>query len=244
MLIDERNSLSFDVAMTEPEYKIYDNLQSEITKIQTEIQSIDKDIAKGNKSLSDLDTADTCYACGQALDNTHAVQMKEKLWNDINDFTQHRNVAREKLFELKIQKNEIQSEIDVFLIEDNLSKSDAKEKTIEKDLTLWKEKLLTVITQKKLYKNPRLTLSDVAKELKTNQKVISSIVNTGFEMNFNDFINHHRIEAVKKMFEAGEQDNITLLGIAFDAGFNSKATFNRAFKKSTSLSPKEYVQKL
>jgi DNA repair exonuclease SbcCD ATPase subunit len=116
MLIDERNSLSFDVAMTEPEYKIYDNLQSEITKIQTEIQSIDKDIAKGNKSLSDLDTADTCYACGQALDNTHAVQMKEKLWNDINDFTQHRNVAREKLFELKIQKNEIQSEIDVFLI--------------------------------------------------------------------------------------------------------------------------------
>jgi len=135
-------------------------------------------------------------------------------------------------------------EIDVFLIEDNLSKSDAKEKTIEKDLTLWKEKLLTVITQKKLYKNPRLTLSDVAKELKTNQKVISSIVNTGFEMNFNDFINHHRIEAVKKMFEAGEQDNITLLGIAFDAGFNSKATFNRAFKKSTSLSPKEYVQKL
>jgi AraC-like DNA-binding protein len=46
------------------------------------------------------------------------------------------------------------------------------------------------------------------------------------------------------MFEAGEQDNITLLGIAFDAGFNSKATFNRAFKKSTSLSPKEYVQKL
>ncbi len=116
MLIDERNSLSFDVAITEPEYKIYDNLQSEITKIQTEIQSIDKDIAKGNKSLSDLDTADTCYACGQALDNTHAVQMKEKLWNDINDFTQHRNVAREKLFELKIQKNEIQSEIDVFLI--------------------------------------------------------------------------------------------------------------------------------
>lgn len=115
MLIDERNSLSFDVAITEPEYKIYDNLQSEITKIQTEIQSIDKDIAKGNKSLSDLDTADTCYACGQALDNTHAVQMKEKLWNDINDFTQHRNVAREKLFELKIQKNEIQSEIDVFL---------------------------------------------------------------------------------------------------------------------------------
>jgi len=63
-------------------------------------------------------------------------------------------------------------------------------------------------------------------------------------MNFNDFINHHRIEAVKKMFEAGEQDNITLLGIAFDAGFNSKASFNRAFKKSTSLSPKEYVQKL
>ena len=62
-------------------------------------------------------------------------------------------------------------------------------------------------------------------------------------MNFNDFINHYRIEAVKEKLKKGEHKTSTLLGIAFDCGFNSKATFNRAFKKSTTVSPKDYLQK-
>ncbi len=44
------------------------------------------------------------------------------------------------------------------------------------------------------------------------------------------------------LLKAGEQKNQTLLGIAFDCGFNSKATFNRAFKKQTGLSPKEWIE--
>jgi AraC-like DNA-binding protein len=63
-------------------------------------------------------------------------------------------------------------------------------------------------------------------------------------MNFNDYINHHRVESVKKAFTNGEHKTTTLLGIAYDCGFNSKATFNRAFKKNTGLSPKEYIAKL
>ena len=63
-------------------------------------------------------------------------------------------------------------------------------------------------------------------------------------MNFNDFINNYRIEAVKENLKKGEHKKTTLLGIAFDCGFNSKATFNRAFKKSTGLSPKDYLHKL
>jgi len=60
-------------------------------------------------------------------------------------------------------------------------------------------------------------------------------------MNFNDFINNYRIEAVKTMFLNEEHKKSTLLGIAYDCGFNSKATFNRAFKKHTSCTPKEYL---
>jgi len=121
LLIEERESLVFNVSLKEPDYREYEQTQSEITKVQSNIQSIDSDIKKANVSLSDLDTADTCYACGQALDNSHAIQMKERLSSDINDFTQHRNVAREKLSELKIRKNEIQSEIDAFLINQKAS---------------------------------------------------------------------------------------------------------------------------
>ena len=63
-------------------------------------------------------------------------------------------------------------------------------------------------------------------------------------MNFNDFINNYRVEDVKKAFDKGEHKKTTLLGIAFDCGFNSKATFNRAFKKNTGISPKEYLKKV
>lgn len=136
------------------------------------------------------------------------------------------------------------TEVNVFQEEEKASKVDPQERQIEKDIEQWKEKLSILIDSNCLYENPRLTLSDVAKELETNTKIISSVVNTGFQMNFNDFINHHRIEAVKRKLNAGEHDTTTLLGIAYDCGFNSKATFNRAFKKSTSISPKEYIEKI
>ncbi|MEN8704133.1 MAG: helix-turn-helix domain-containing protein [Polaribacter sp.] len=120
-----------------------------------------------------------------------------------------------------------------------------KQETInQKELDLWKEKILQLIKVDKIYENPKLTLSDVSKCLETNPKTISNSINSGFEMNFNDFINHYRIEAVKEKLKEEAHKKSTLLGIAFDCGFNSKATFNRAFKKSTSESPKDYLQKL
>jgi len=63
-------------------------------------------------------------------------------------------------------------------------------------------------------------------------------------MNFNDCINKYRIEAIKNSFINGEHKKSTLLGIAFDCGFNSKATFNRAFKKNTGKTPKEFIETL
>lgn len=114
----------------------------------------------------------------------------------------------------------------------------------DKNVEEWKEKILRLIHEDRIYENPRLTLSEVAKKLETTTKTISSAVNSGFQMNFNDFVNHYRIEAVKEKLEKGEHHTTTLLGIAYDCGFNSKATFNRAFKKSTSLSPKDFLKKL
>lgn len=121
-----------------------------------------------------------------------------------------------------------------------------KEKVTETplpDTDLWKQKLLDLMLLQYVYRNPSLTVSDVATHLNTTPKFISSTINSGFNMNFNDFINHYRVEAVKEQLKKGEQETKTLLGIALECGFNSKATFNRAFKKHTSLSPKEYVTK-
>jgi AraC-like DNA-binding protein len=112
------------------------------------------------------------------------------------------------------------------------------------ETTLWKIKIENLMEKELLFKNPELTLSDVAKNLETNVSVISKTINQGFKMNFNDFVNKYRIDEVKKAFDNGEHKKSTLLGIAFDCGFNSKATFNRAFKKNTGFSPKDYLEKI
>lgn len=115
------------------------------------------------------------------------------------------------------------------------------EETNSLEISLWKSKIETVIKEEKLFQNPELTLTDLAKKLETNASVISKTINQGFQMNFNDCINNYRIEAVKNSFANGEHKKSTLLGIAYDCGFNSKATFNRAFKKNTGKTPKEYL---
>lgn len=109
-------------------------------------------------------------------------------------------------------------------------------------LAEWKPKILSLLVHEKIYEDPELSLSQMAKQLKTNPSIISKTINQGFQLNFNDFINNYRIEAVKEKLKIGEQKTQTLLGIAYDCGFNSKATFNRAFKKVTGTSPKEWLE--
>ena len=109
------------------------------------------------------------------------------------------------------------------------------------ELAHWKSEILVLIKDKKVYSNPNLSLTDVALQLNTNRNIISSAINKGFDMNFNDFINSKRVEAVIDKIIDKEHARNTLLAIALDCGFNSKATFNRAFKKHTLLTPKQYI---
>lgn len=116
----------------------------------------------------------------------------------------------------------------------------------QEDLSLiqhWKDKLRARM-QEEAYLDPGLSLQDLASQLQTNTSILSKMINSGFDMNFNDFINSHRVEAVKAKLHQGEHQQLTLTSIAFDSGFNSKATFNRAFKKFTGKSPREYLSQI
>ncbi len=124
-----------------------------------------------------------------------------------------------------------------------ITNEQVEKKEDEGVLAEWKPKILSLLVHEKIYEDPELSLSQMAKQLKTNPSIISKTINQGFQLNFNDFINNYRIEAVKEKLKAGEQKTQTLLGIAYDCGFNSKATFNRAFKKVTGTSPKEWLDK-
>ena len=103
-------------------------------------------------------------------------------------------------------------------------------------------RLLTFMTSETPYLEPELSLADLARRLHTNPVVLSQVINAGVGKNFNDFVNGYRVEAFKSAVSNPANRHLSLLGIALDCGFNSKATFNRAFKKFTGLLPKEFAE--
>lgn len=90
------------------------------------------------------------------------------------------------------------------------------------------------------YLDSELTLSSLAKELDIHPNNLSRLINVGLSKSFSDFVNEYRTEAVISKLNNPKYNNITLLGIAFDSGFNSKTTFNRVFKKTTGKTPAAY----
>ena len=110
------------------------------------------------------------------------------------------------------------------------------------ELDRYKSRLLALMTNQHLYLQTDLTLKETALQLKTNASVLSKVINTGFSQNFNDFVNSFRVDAVKEKMKSPDAQHLTLTAIAYECGFNSKATFNRAFKKFTGMSPRDFMQ--
>lgn len=105
-------------------------------------------------------------------------------------------------------------------------------------------RLKEAVAANRLYEDPELTLATLAEKLKTHPHDLSRIINTGLEKNFADFINEFRVrEVVRRMYEPAN-DRLTLLGIAYESGFNSQRTFNRVFKEMTGKTPLEYKNEL
>ncbi|MFA8451033.1 MAG: helix-turn-helix domain-containing protein [Bacteroidales bacterium] len=102
------------------------------------------------------------------------------------------------------------------------------------------QELLNYMEQKKPYLNCDLHIQDIAVALEVPVHVLSFILNHHLEKNFFDFINYYRIEEVKRRLHDSKYDALTIIAIAFDCGFNSKASFNRLFKKNTGITPSQY----
>lgn len=107
-----------------------------------------------------------------------------------------------------------------------------------------KQELIAYIENEKVYLNNELRIQDLSIELKIPVHILSHIINTELNQNFFDFINAYRIEEVKKRLHNPEYDHLTIIAIAFDCGFNSKATFNRLFKLHTQQTPSQYKKSL
>lgn len=105
----------------------------------------------------------------------------------------------------------------------------------------WKSSLQEKLERDKLYEDPQLTLAMLAQSVGLSIHQVSATINQSFGINFNDWVNGYRVEAVKDAIRRGQHQQFTLLSIALEKGFNSKSTFNRVFKKHTGLTPAQFV---
>ena len=103
-----------------------------------------------------------------------------------------------------------------------------------------KENLLQLMERDKLYRDPELSILDVSAKLGVPRHHVTQVLNEDLGKNFYTFINEYRIEDAKQRLKDPQNKLYTVLAIGFDAGFNSKSSFNTLFKKSVGMTPSEY----
>ncbi|MBD2769610.1 helix-turn-helix transcriptional regulator [Hymenobacter sp. BT664] len=101
-------------------------------------------------------------------------------------------------------------------------------------------KLTTLMEEEKLYRNGELTLAGLAEQLTISPHYLSQLLNDKKGQSFYDYVNAYRVEEVKAGLADPSKGHLSLLGLALEAGFNSKTAFNTVFKKITGLSPSAY----
>ena len=90
------------------------------------------------------------------------------------------------------------------------------------------------------YLDADLTLATLADQLGVTDKVLSYVLNEGLGVSYADYVNGLRVEEATQRLADPATAHLTVLGIGLDAGFASKATFNRVFKRTTGQTPSEY----
>jgi len=104
-------------------------------------------------------------------------------------------------------------------------------------------KIINLMESEKLYQEPELTSQQLAGKLDLPVHHVSQAINDGLKKNFYDLINNYRVEEAKRLLLDPKNDNYTILSVGFEAGFNSKTTFNTVFKKFTGMTPTDFREK-
>jgi YesN/AraC family two-component response regulator len=94
----------------------------------------------------------------------------------------------------------------------------------------------------KLFLDENISLRQLAEILNIHPNYLSQVVNVHFKKNFYDFINSYRVEEFKRLVVLPENKKKTFFALAYDCGFNSKASFNNSFKKLTGTTPTEFLK--
>lgn len=140
--------------------------------------------------------------------------------------------------------NHEKEEIDVIIIETSSLEPKHRKLISDDNLEEMKCALIMLMENEKPFLDPELSLFKLASQLMLPSHQLSYVINKGFNENFYQFINRYRIEEAKKMIQDSKMEHLSLIGIAFEVGFNSKTVFNTTFKKSTNQTPSEFKKSI
>ncbi|WP_284463673.1 helix-turn-helix domain-containing protein [Chryseobacterium sp.] len=125
-------------------------------------------------------------------------------------------------------------------INEDSDSEDVKRKLIsDEELLKIKTQLERIMNIQKPYLDSELNLIKLAEMLSVSTHHLSYVINTGFGKNFFQYINEFRVEYAKKLLKETDS-KLSILGIAYESGFNSKTSFNTTFKKLTGQTPSEF----
>lgn len=107
-----------------------------------------------------------------------------------------------------------------------------------------KSELIRLFSIEKVYQDNNLSLDTLSQKLNTTRHNTSQIINEQFNMNFFELVNKFRIEEALNLLQEDTYGDLNIIDIAYEVGYNNKVTFNKAFKKETSLTPTQFIDSL
>ncbi|MGD1894497.1 MAG: helix-turn-helix domain-containing protein [Cyclobacteriaceae bacterium] len=132
------------------------------------------------------------------------------------------------------------SEVDSSLAREKYARSGLSDEQMQ----FYAQQVVVYLEEEKPYKNPEFSLTMMIEDLNITQQNLSQTINEVLEKNFYQLVNEYRVKEFKQLLQDSKAEQLTFLGLAYEAGFNSKSSFNRVFKEVTDQTPSQYSQSL
>lgn len=154
--------------------------------------------------------------------------------------TSFKGLMQPTIWQMKTEETKQQLEEEMAESEQMQKSKTARQVTNDGKLDGVVRKINVAMDEHKLYQEPELTLQQLSAHLNVPSHVVSQAINDGMNKSFYDLVNGLRVEEAKRLLLHPKSEGFTILSVGFEAGFNSKTTFNTVFKKFTGHTPTNY----
>ena len=159
------------------------------------------------------------------------------VWDNLRDNAQFKEIYAQMNFPSSIKNKQILEPINIvqttFISTSLLSKN---------EIEIYLEQLDELMKGDEIYLDPSISLRHLAEKLELHPNKLSWLLNEQIGKNFNEYINAFRLTTFKEKALNPNNSHLTLLGLAYESGFNSKTVFNAFFKKMERMTPRAWVK--